>query len=70
MSIVWDNILHLGLSISVLSNCFTIFSLNRSCRENRYLTALTDCRVTRMEFILARREDGIQGVAENTKVEQ
>lgn len=73
----WDNLLHVGLSISVLSNCFSIWKLLQSNKENQYLTFLCEARMTALECFVKElfttgRYNGsrVQGVAEDTTVEQ
>lgn len=64
-------ILQLGVSISVLTNCMTLFKLMKALKENDHLAGrLASLEWALMDLTLTRKSygDRVQGVAEDTKV--
>ncbi len=66
-----NNIIQFGLSISVLTNCISVWNLMRAFKENEILyTRFASLQWDVMTLKLQGREHGagVQGVAENTEI--
>ena len=72
---LWDNILHICLSISILCNCWSIYQLSKARGRDIWGCALLEARLSVLECtvkdLIRLRMDydtGVQVVAEDTQV--